>query len=203
MDATVLAAYRTDRGFFARLHCENQALVRAYLVSRARGLDGHDLDDLVQEVFARAWRMRSRFRGGSTLQTYLVAIARNVLREFFVQRRRHAAGPICGAYADNRGMDLVKIVEQRDMLHRMRRMLASLSRHQRQALELVCIDGKSPIEAAALCGTTVKAMRRRIENARARLAVLLSDRDNSCDHRLKRRTADARPRVQSPTDSWR
>jgi RNA polymerase sigma-70 factor (ECF subfamily) len=140
----VLAAYRHDREFFACLHRENHAIVRSYLIGRAAGLDGHDLDDMVQEVFVRAWRMRERFRGASSLRTYLIAIARNVLREFFAKRRRHAAIPLPPVFADRRQIDLVQIVAQRDMVQHMREMLAQLSPRQRQALELICIEGKSP-----------------------------------------------------------
>lgn len=181
----VLAAYRQDREFFARLHEGHHTIVRAYLAGRARGLDGHDLDDMVQEVFARAWRQRDRFRGAASLRTYLIAIARNVLREFFAQRRRHAAYPLPVNCLDRQQVDLVHGVEQRDLVNRMLGALAHLSPRQRQALELICIEGKSPTEAAALCRTTVKAMRRRIENARARLAALLDAREAACRTRCR------------------
>jgi RNA polymerase sigma factor (sigma-70 family) len=178
----VLKAYRHDRDFFARLHHDHHSAVRAYLMSRAHGLDACDLDDIVQEVFARAWRMRDRFRGAASLRTYLIAIARNVLREFFAQRRRHTASPLSDHCADRRQADLIQRVEQRDLLVRIFRTLDQLSPHQRQALELISIQGKTPAEAAALCSTTVKAMRRRIENARARLAALLAacERSGTC-----------------------
>lgn len=183
IDGTVLTAYRHDRDFFATLHRENHMVVRAYLMRRAHGLDPNDLDDIVQEVFVRAWRMRDRFRGGSSLRTFLIAIARNVLREHFAQRRRHASVSLPPSLPDEDQTSTECQVEQRDLVARIRRILFELSPLQRRAIEMICIEGKSPAEAAADEGTTVKAIRRRIENGRDRLVTLLSACEGTCDIR--------------------
>lgn len=179
----VLAAYRHDRSFFVRLHHDNHMIIRAYLMRQAHGLDANDLDDMVQEVFVRAWRMRNHFRGGASLRTFLIAIARNVLREYFAQRRRRAAGTLPQGLAEQERRSGMHDVEQRDLVARLQRVIAELSPLQRAAIEMICVEGLTPAEAARQCNTTVKAMRRRIENARTRLLALLSVCNGACDVR--------------------
>jgi RNA polymerase sigma-70 factor (ECF subfamily) len=63
-----------------------ESLVRCHgtqVASAARRFvrDPNDLDDVVQETFLRAYRSLKRFRGGSSLRTWLIQIALNVCRD--------------------------------------------------------------------------------------------------------------------------
>ncbi len=69
---------RGDRASFAELISAQQAPV-ARLVHRLMGW-GEDVDDVVQEVFLAAWKNLHRFRGDSSLATWLTRVALNECR---------------------------------------------------------------------------------------------------------------------------
>jgi len=79
----VRAAQRGDRSAFARLYDEYGGLVRATAVTRLRG---DESADVVQETFLRALRRLKHLRKAEAFAGWLVAIARNIIRD--VERAR-------------------------------------------------------------------------------------------------------------------
>ncbi len=72
-----------DRQTFAEIYRKFYSGTRRYFSS----LGGHrrSLDDLVQEVFTRAWQHRQQFQGHTNVQARLLGIARNVFLEELAQ----------------------------------------------------------------------------------------------------------------------
>lgn len=79
----VRAAQRGDRSAFARLYKEYAGLVRATAVTRLRG---DEAADVVQETFLRALRRLNSLRKAEAFAGWIVAIARNIIRD--VERAR-------------------------------------------------------------------------------------------------------------------
>jgi len=79
----VRAAQRGDRSAFAQLYDEYGGLVRATAVTRLRG---DESADVVQETFLRALRRLKHLRKAEAFAGWLVAIARNIIRD--VERAR-------------------------------------------------------------------------------------------------------------------
>jgi RNA polymerase sigma-70 factor (ECF subfamily) len=79
----VRAAQRGDRSAFARLYDEYAGLVRATAVTRLRG---DEAADVVQETFLRALRRLKSLRKAEAFAGWIVAIARNIIRD--VERAR-------------------------------------------------------------------------------------------------------------------
>jgi RNA polymerase sigma-70 factor (ECF subfamily) len=79
-DAALVAACGAgDTEALGALFDRRQGDVRRFLF-RLAGTDARDLDDLVQMTFLEALRASARFRGGSTVKTWLFGIAANIVR---------------------------------------------------------------------------------------------------------------------------
>jgi RNA polymerase sigma factor (sigma-70 family) len=119
-----------------------------------------DAEELTQETFVRACGAALRFRGDSSVKTWVLGIARRVLLEaaragLFERRPELADAPAPDEDPDAR-IDL-------------ERALASVSVTDREVLVMVDVLGFEPIEASRLFGITPEAMRVRLHRARGRL----------------------------------
>lgn len=120
-----------------------------------------DAEELTQETFVRACSAAIRFRGDSSVRTWLFGIARRVLLEVsragFFERRIGLPNdaPLPESDLDAR-MDLEKA-------------LASLAIPDREAVVMVDVLGFEPIEVAEMLGLTAEAFRVRLHRARGRL----------------------------------
>jgi RNA polymerase sigma factor (sigma-70 family) len=76
---------RSGQQLFARYH---KPLTR-FFINKVQTLD--EVEDLVQRCFLAAIESSSRFRGQSSVRTWLFGIGRNLLRQHYEARRRHAS----------------------------------------------------------------------------------------------------------------
>ncbi|HET9655652.1 MAG TPA: sigma-70 family RNA polymerase sigma factor [Kineosporiaceae bacterium] len=142
-------------------------------------VDVQSADDLTQETYLRAWQSLSRFRGDSSLRTWLLAVARHVAAdELRLRRRRGAetlvpdaeqpAGPAAGAPAATRRReaDVAEEVGVRDLIGR-------LDPDRREAFVLTQVIGLEYAEAALACGCPVGTIRSRVARAREDLTRML------------------------------
>jgi RNA polymerase sigma-70 factor (ECF subfamily) len=136
----------------------HQGAVFAYFL-RVVG-NRQDAEELTQETFVRACGAALRFRGDSSVKTWLFGIARRVLLEASragLFERRPELPEIATTGQD---------VEARIDLER---ALASLGVIDREALVMVDVLGFEPIEAAGVIGVSPEAMRVRLHRARGRM----------------------------------
>lgn len=168
----LVEAGRGSRQAFERIYCMYREAVYRFLVRRGRSMTHAILDETVQEVFLRAWANRARFKGNSSAKTYLLTIAANLLRD-------HRRVPVTSvalvgdAVQDTEAPAPLADVEVRDMADVVHAALSGLTGYQRQAIELICVEGRSFVEAAAQLGCSVKALRRRVESAKHALRDML------------------------------
>ena len=114
-------------------------------------------EDLAQEVFLRAFRHAARFRGDSSVRTWLFVIARSVLASHY--RRRHLPS-----------LDVVDTDAwvEADPAQRLsvEQALQALPAGAREALVLVDLLGFEPTDAAEVIKVTPNAFRVRLHRAR-------------------------------------
>ena len=80
-DAELLEAWRNgDRDAGGTLIDRHFKAMYRFFQSK---VDGSDVDDLVQQTFEACVKGRDRFRGDATMRTYLYAVARRKLCDFF------------------------------------------------------------------------------------------------------------------------
>ncbi len=159
---------------FRLLFSETYRTVERY--ARYRGVSGADLDDLVAATYEVAWRRFDRVPEGEQAIAWLLAVARNHLRN---RRRRitrerglleRLPPPAPGVAAD-----VVVSGEWREV----RRALAALGAADRELVMLIAWDELTPTQAAVVLGITPAAARTRLHRARRRLGAALDALDAS------------------------
>jgi RNA polymerase sigma-70 factor, ECF subfamily len=122
-----------------------------------------DLDDLVQEVFLELCRSIEKFRGESSISTFVggitVHVARRAMRPSAWQRRK-SVEPLEEPESPLAGPDDCALANRR--LARLARALEKLSPPHRIALTLWALEGIEPSVIAEMTGASLSATRSRI-----------------------------------------
>lgn len=127
------------------------------------------VDDIVQEAFVAAWRALKTYSGESSLQTWLLGIARFKVEDHY---RRTLGGPLAAveieedspALADD--LDLDAAMEQSRQAERAAAVLAGLPYEYAIVLRWRYWEGRSAREMAQASGRTEKAVERMLARAR-------------------------------------
>jgi RNA polymerase sigma-70 factor (ECF subfamily) len=165
----------------------NRAL---YRTARAILRDDADAEDAVQEAYIQAFRHLDRFRGESTVSTWLVRIAAN---EALMRRRRNVRrSEMFASNADDEGFPMEEIVadehadpEREALGAEMRRLLErridALPELYRTVFMLRAVEELSVEETAAALALPEATVRTRYFRARALLRASL---EHDMDHAL-------------------
>ncbi len=130
-------------------------------VLRSFSADDDEANDLLQEVWHRAYKKCYSFAGTGTLLGWLLTIARTVGLAT-AQRRtsRSRFRPDPSQHMGRSGPDPALYVEQQELARSIRRALLDLPEREREVVILRMLEQRSTREAAALLGCaegTVKA----------------------------------------------
>ncbi len=145
-----------------------QKFHRPLLLFVTKKVSNHaDAEEIVQETFINCLRQISLFRGKSSLWTWMCAVARHEIADYY--RKRYAkkalrAFPLYDLAETAEDWKSFAVAERKDIVFR---VLARLSEAQSELLQLKYIDGKSVFEIAALVGKTAKAVESELFRARA------------------------------------
>ncbi len=123
-----------------------------------------DAQDITQESFVRAWRYLDRFRGQSSVSTWLYRIVTRRCLDH-ITARRPAADPR-ELELEPGGVDPADSAEQRERLRAVTRAIAGLPADQRAALVLREFEGLSYEDVGEVLGISVAAVKGRIHRAR-------------------------------------
>jgi RNA polymerase sigma-70 factor (ECF subfamily) len=171
-----------DDAAYAELVEEHQRMVVQLAVNLLGDRD--EALDLSQEVFLRVFRTIARFRGQSSLRTWIYRIAVNQARNRHrFWRRRHRADQVSldahvAAHgellsAGNTGPD--RLLAQKELASRLERALDHLPFDQRTAIVLREVDGLSYEEIAFSLGVAVGTVKSRLTRARQALRLELRE----------------------------
>jgi RNA polymerase sigma-70 factor (ECF subfamily) len=171
-----------DEGAFAELVSEHQRMV----VQLAMNLlsDRDEALDLSQEVFLRVFRTIHRFRGQSSLRTWIYRIAVNQARNRHrFWRRRHRADQVSldahvavhGEFLSAAALGPDRLLAQKELAARLQAALDALPFDQRSAIVLREIDGLSYEEIAFSLGVAVGTVKSRLTRARQTLRLELRE----------------------------
>ena len=166
----------------AELVAEHQRMVVQLAVNLLGDRD--EALDLSQEVFLRVFRTIHRFRGQSSLRTWIYRIALNQARNRHrFWRRRHRADQVSldqhiathGDFesAGESGPD--RLLAQKQLAEQLKHALDDLPFDQRSVIVLREIDGLSYEEIAFSLGVAVGTVKSRLTRARQALREQLRD----------------------------
>jgi RNA polymerase sigma-70 factor (ECF subfamily) len=145
------------------------------IVAYRRGFAGReDVEDLVQDVLLSLHAVRATYDRRRPFTPWLLAIVRHRLAD---GARRYAGGKAREVEADERVTSSQtstrsRMIPSHDSLA-LRQAMCALPRAQRQAIELIKLQGLSLKEAAAATGSTVGALKVATHRALAGLRIIL------------------------------
>ncbi len=142
-----------------------------------------DAADTAQEVFCRVYQHRARFEPGRQFDTWLYAIAANLVRDRYRWRLRHPTVPLDAPERTEESRPAAERIRDptpgapeqlvaRERAVAVRTAVGELPEFLRQPLLLAEYEGKSQVEIGAILGCSRKAVEKRVARARE----LLRDR---------------------------
>ncbi len=168
-----------ESGAFEELVALYQPKV-ARLAQRLIGWDG-DVEDIVQDVFLAAYTNASRFRGDAKLWTWLSTITVNTCRTR-VRRRALFRRVKQWFKTDDTApaADTNSLADERASA--VRAAIAELPVHEREAVVLFYLDGRTRDELSQILGLSQNTVSVRLHRAREKLAVTLGSLMTEADH---------------------
>lgn len=162
-------------GVWAELH----ANIRAFVARRVR--EPADVDDIVQRVFLQVHRGLPALRDADRIHAWIYQMTRRGIADHYRAPSHRKEIPAGGA-ADfdvkvPAGVDAGEpdASAMRELSACLRPLMTQLEPGDRQALELVEIDGLTQVETASRLGLSVSGMKSRVQRARRRLRAALDD----------------------------
>jgi RNA polymerase sigma factor (sigma-70 family) len=158
-----------DRRSFGLLYRRHQSRVRQIIYQLC---DPTSLDDLVQEVFLRAWKGLPKFRHGSQFSTWLYRIAWNVAsdrRQTLAQERSRLQTIAESIATQHNDPDIMQLHYQ-DLV---RKGLSLLSEDHRSILVLHDLEELPQKEVAEILGIPVGTVKSRLFHARSGMRKFL------------------------------
>lgn len=128
-----------------------------------------EAEDLVQEIFVKAFRGLDGYRGNSSFSTWMYRIAVNCCRDRLRQKRRHHTLPLdqveVASTAGQRQADLGRLLEQ---------AITKLPEGCREVFVLHDVQGMGHTEIAGILGCSEANVRSQLWKARGRLREMIA-----------------------------
>lgn len=124
----------------------------------------HDSEDIMQEVFLKAFTRLGTLRDPSRVRSWLLKIARRTCIDYYRQRRPAQKMPEDVAARPDYG---------NEHIIRLHTAISKLPKHYRETISLYYLDGQKCASVARSLGVKEAAVRRRLVRARLMLHDLL------------------------------
>lgn len=144
-----------------------------------------DTHDLLQDIFAKAYRSLRRFRGNSTFYTWIYSIAVNMTLNFLKKRKRRAGYSYddvdSGIQNDPAFIDQAHQSNPRrqsnihELQKKLNEAMQSLSEDHRTVVTMFDIQGMPHAEISRILGVSEGTVRSRLYYAHQQLQVYLED----------------------------
>ena len=168
-DAFLSALARGDARALSDAYREHHLAVRAF-ACRLLG-DDAAAEDMVQEAFVALPRAMARFRGETSLRSFVIAVAVNHARHFVraAARRRKSVMRLAVEPTLTLGGAPDERLAREQLGDALFRALDELPLDQRVAFVLCVVEERASQEAAAIIGAPAPTVRARVQAAKKRL----------------------------------
>ena len=144
-----------------------------------------DTNDVLQDVFAKAYRALKRFQGKSTFYTWIYSIATNMTLNFLKKRNRRRAMSLDDVdSAIENDPDYIEVTSKSDpvreanigeLQERLNMAMQQLSEDHRAVVTMYDIQGMPHAEIAKIVGVSEGTVRSRLFYAHRQLQTYLED----------------------------
>jgi RNA polymerase sigma-70 factor (ECF subfamily) len=142
-------------------------------------------EELVQDVFTRAWSSAARYRPQEgSVRTWLYAIARNAVID--AERRRGVRPPAASWRPDPDLADSAEPIERALRRYQIQLAISRLTSEHRQVIELVHFRGLALGEVAELTGLPLGTVKSRLHYATQSLRLALEELEVVPEGRMSR-----------------
>ena len=173
-DVLIEQAIEGDSNAFSSLYHAHAEKVFRHVSYRVP--DKADAEDITQEVFIRAWRAVGRYRIGETpFISWLLAIAKNLIADFYRLRKNHVSLDDTTACAS--GIDLERDVETSLKKEELRIAISHLGKVKQKVLLMRFIEDRSYPEISLALGKSEGAVRVLVYRALVDLKKKIGSKD--------------------------
>ncbi len=176
-EALVAACTQGDSAALGELFDRHHEGLHQFLVRANAGIaDG--VDDLVQQTFMEVLRSAPRFRGSSTVRSWIFGIGNNLRRrDARTWARRRALTAAFGERSrlEPGGPQPDEAFGRREARRRIQSALEALPDRLREAFVVCDVEGMSGVEAARTLGLREGTLYRRLHEARRALRAALGE----------------------------
>jgi RNA polymerase sigma-70 factor (ECF subfamily) len=169
----VAETLRGDRAAFGELVGRYQRLVGS--VAWRYGVHGSEIEDVVSEIFIKAFGKLDRYRPEHPFSTWLYRLAVNHVIDHR-RRRRNEARDELPAHLEDPRPGAAQTLERLERERLLRDALRRLKPKHRSALFLVYIEGLTVDEAAGILGLPQGTIKTRLMRGREALRKILASR---------------------------
>jgi RNA polymerase sigma-70 factor (ECF subfamily) len=162
-----------DEAAFAELYGRYSVAIYNYLVHMI--FDQVIAEDLLQEIFFSIWNAAGRFRGQSSVKTWIYRIAHHQTVSWLRRHRRELDQKWAGIQISENNPE--EIFENASSYQALRDALGKLSTNHREVVELAFYHGLSYGEIAEVLGCPTGTVKSRMSYAKKRITGVLDAQD--------------------------
>ncbi|MCC6649325.1 MAG: RNA polymerase sigma factor, partial [Polyangiaceae bacterium] len=152
-----------DGAVFDEIHARHAGRLYGFLRRMTGRADV--ADDLLQDTFLSLARAAPTLRDDTDVGAYLFTIARNAYRSHRRWSLLDVARWFAAPHPDTTDPRYEERMDATAATRRLERELAALADDQREAVLLVCVEGMSCDDAAAIAGVPAATLRKRLSRA--------------------------------------
>ncbi len=169
-----LSDSKTRTAAFGEIVRSNQE--RLYWHIRKMVLCHDDANDVLQNVFMKAWRSIATFRGDSKISTWLYRIATNEVFTFLEQQKKHHTISADGAEQELFArMKADSYFDGNEAEEKLQKAILTLPEKQRMVFNMKYFDDMSYAEMEEVLGTSIGALKASYHHAYKKIERMLKE----------------------------